>query len=496
MGGTDRRSRRGRLTPGAESWQLEPRVVLSNVGPRVGPFLPPVNLFMPPGVSGPRATMRGLGANPHQQINQTLRETMGPGLPKVQRHVAFYGTAVYSELGNTVRGNPSFNALFSRHDTFRLLRSALVDAGIRFGGGAIDPNVGELVVTSPPSTIGPVQNGVREITVNFGGSAVSFVVDGAIPVQTNGGTQIIRIPRSSLDETTQALLLNQQRGSGQTVFGGLGADILEGLQTARPTQGPSAPENVPGLRLYNQAFRNNRSPLPNFHRTPFAEYIRLASANRLFDLTPNQRRLINDRLNQFYNTARDLYINGAFNTPDQPPLDRLPAPNRTLDGTLMVSIGGLRELYQPGANSPTGEDSIFGLDLPGIEDVGDTLGFPGRLEVGYVFDRQGNFGLAISVRNPLTNTIPGLQQANKITGDVAVEVSNARNIRQLSGYRGVEGITVGTAISGGILASDANGVQTYSISSGYGAGIEFGVGARFTEIIPLGNVLQPRFRSR
>jgi|GEM_PF-2344187 len=496
MGGTDRRPRRGRLTPGGECWQLEPRVVLSNVGPRVGPFLPPVNLFMPPGVSGPRATVRGLGANPHNQINQTLRETMGPGLPKVQRHVAFYGTAIFSELGNTVRGNPAFNALLSRHDTFRLLRSALVNAGISFGGGLADPSVGDLVVTSPPSTIGPVENGVREITVNFGGNTISFVVDGAIPVQTTGNTQIMRIPRASLDQVTQALLANQQRGAGRTVFAGIGADILEGLQTARPTQGPSAPENVPGLRLYNQAFRNQQSPLPNFHRTPFAEYIRLASANRLFDLTPNQRQLINERLNQFYNTVRDLYLVGAFNTPDQPPLDRLPAPNRPLDGTLMVSIGALRELFQPGANSPTGEDSVLGLNLPGIEDVGNTLGFPGRLEVGYVFDRQGNFGLAISVRNPLTNTIPGLQEANKIVGDIAVEVSNARHIRELSGYRGVEGITVGTAISGGILASDSNGVQTYSIASGYGAGLEFGVGARFTEIIPLGNVLQPRFGRR
>ena len=96
----------------------------------------------------------------------------------------------------------------------------------------------------------------------------------------------------------------------------------------------------------------------------------------------------------------------------------MPVPKGQLFGTLYVSLGAVRELASV-------DPALSGLQLP---DVGN---FEGRIDVGFVLDRAGNFGIALTARGPLYGAPPGVTSANEIAGDIRIEVSNARNISDL-----------------------------------------------------------------
>jgi hypothetical protein len=114
--------------------------------------------------------------------------------------------------------------------------------------------------------------------------------------------------------------------------------------------------------------------------------------------------------------------------------------------------------------------------------------FPERLDVGYIFARNGDYGIILTARGPLSNT-PFAPPPNTIAaGDIQTEVSNATSLSQLNGWRIIEGTSEGSGLSGGVSATNANGVATFAASAGYGAGFEFGLGVRFSLVIPLGNV--------
>ena len=129
------------------------------------------------------------------------------------------------------------------------------------------------------------------------------------------------------------------------------------------------------------------------------------------------------------------------------------------------------------------DPSVSGLDLPVLGN------FPGRLDVGYVFDRSGDYGIMLTLRGPLQNANPVPTPVNVASGDVRVEVSNATNISALTGARVVEGVEVGSGVSSDLGTSKyANGISTFSASAGNGFGLEYGTGVGYSTVIPLGNV--------
>ena len=141
-----------------------------------------------------------------------------------------------------------------------------------------------------------------------------------------------------------------------------------------------------------------------------------------------------------------------------------------------MSLGSLRNLASV-------DPTLSGLQLPGVGN------FPGRIDVGFVIDRQGNFGIGLTTRGPLLGAPKGVVSANMIAGDIRIEVSNARNLNALNGLTTVESITQGAAFSGEIETSRLpSGNSTFATSIGYGSGLEFGTGMAYTQVIPLGNL--------
>ena len=196
---------------------------------------------------------------------------------------------------------------------------------------------------------------------------------------------------------------------------------------------------------------------------------------------PAQSNLVSQGLTEFLSEVSSLDQSGTFNPAVPPP--GVPLPKGRLYGTLYVSLGAVRELAS--VNS-----SQSGLQLPGVGN------FEGRIDLGFVLDRAGNFGIALTARGPLTGAPPGVTSANEIAGDIRVEVSNAHNISDLNGLSTVEGLNQGESLSGGVESSRLqNGVSTFGASIGYGAGLEYGTGIEYTQVIPLGNIyaLLPEF---
>jgi hypothetical protein len=203
---------------------------------------------------------------------------------------------------------------------------------------------------------------------------------------------------------------------------------------------------------------------------------RVAVDRNVFALSGDQSAKLNAGLSQFESTVASMNAAGTFQPAVPPAAPAL--PKGPLYGTLEVSLGALRKL------SPAFVDATqTGLQLTGVGN------FPGRFDVGFVFDRNGNFGIALTARGPLLGAPSNVASANFIGGDTRVEVSNAPSLSALNGTRTVEGLTQGTALESGVeTATYATGVKTFAASAGYGSGLEFGTGTAYTQVIPLGNV--------
>src|SRR6185312_8283477 len=152
----------------------------------------------------------------------------------------------------------------------------------------------------------------------------------------------------------------------------------------------------------------------------------------VFTLDDAQSTAVSAGISQFAQQVQTMISGGVFTPPDpvQPPS----LPSKSLSGTLEISVGVVRRLLDV-------DPSISGLDLPVLGN------FEGRLDVGYVFDRSGNFGIMLTLRGPLQNANPVPSPVDVAAGDVRVEVSNAKNINQLTGSRVVEGVEVGSGVS-------------------------------------------------
>ena len=266
--------------------------------------------------------------------------------------------------------------------------------------------------------------------------------------------------------------VSETSGSLSGVYSATAPLIVNALQTGSSHSGPNAPRRVPGLRLLTGLADNHN--FPNSHTDSLLYELRVAVARSVFTLSDTQASLVSQGFSQFLNQVNALNQEGAF-TPSVPPAAS-PLPRGPLYGTLFVSLGSLRNLASV-------DSTLSGLQLPGVGN------FAGRIDVGFVIDRQGNFGIGLTARGPLLGAPKGVVSANVIAGDIRIQVSNARNLNELNGLTTVEAITQGAALSGEIETSRLpTGVSTFATSIGYGSGLEFGTGMAYTQVIPLGNL--------
>ncbi len=255
------------------------------------------------------------------------------------------------------------------------------------------------------------------------------------------------------------------------VYSATGPILANALLTGSYHAGPNAPRTIPGLGLVN-ALAHNRN-FPNAHANSWYYQLHIAVERNVLSLSATQATLVSQGLTEFLNQVSALDQAGTFN-PAVPPA-AVPVPRGRLRGTLYVSLGAVRELASVAP-------ALSGLQLPVVGN------FEGRIDVGFILDRAGNFGIALTARGPLTGAPPGVTSANEIAGDIRIEVSNAQNISALNGLSTVEGLNQGASLSGGAETSRLqNGVSTFGASVGYGAGLEYGTGVEYTQVFPLGN---------
>ncbi len=331
-------------------------------------------------------------------------------------------------------------------------------------------------VTTSAVPVNP-QTGVDSFLTNLIGSGVQDA-----QAQQQSGTnlvanQVVKQPLISKllsSQDTYDLLnsaLADSNGAAGSSYTDTSAILTSALKTSSNRPAPNAPRGVPGLRLPG-AFAKNRN-FSTSEASGILKTFRIAVSRQVFTLSSRQQAIVAAGYAQFVANVEALQASGAFQRSVPPAAQSL--PKGPLTGTIQVTAGAVRSL-----NSVAPSQS--GLPLPSIGN------FEGRIDIGYVFDRKGNFGLALTARGPLLSSPPGVASSDVIGGDLQIEVSNASSLSALNGLRVVEGINQGGGFSGGQQASTTDsGVSAFGASIGYGSGLEFGTSVAYTEIIPLGN---------
>jgi hypothetical protein len=437
------------------------------IGQPVGTFLSPATIL--PRVSGSVKTVV-----PHNAVNDYLTTLLGPSLDTIQSQANAHDVAARSELAEDVLNQPFINTILSDQDTYTLLQSQAMTGlvGSEQVGGTQTGDTVTYVVPQSSVTIGtdtstvsvPASNGASGFIAQVPNSGIRLLPDGEVSVD---------IPQSSIPAyAPQPTTTTITTGTLGDVYAATGPLLADALRTGSARQGPTSPPTVPGLRLF-QALAHHRN-LASGAGGRFLYMFRLAVERHLFTLSAGQQAEVNDGFNQFTATVNRLNQAGTFQ-PAVPPAPQT-LTKGPLGGTHQVSVGALRRLAN--VASP-----LSGLQLPGVGN------FPGRIDAGYVFTRNGDYGLVLTARGPLLSAPAGVSSADLVSGDVQIAVSNASTLAALNGTSIVEGLTVGDVLSGSLGASsNANGVHTTSAAVGYGTGLDFGTGVAYTQVIPLGNV--------
>jgi hypothetical protein len=414
--------------------------------------------------------------DPHVAVNNYLTSLLGPEIQPIQQVVETQDVAQRSTLVDRVLSNDLVHTTLSDSDTFTLLNSPGMSSLIGFSQSQSSQSSTASTVTYvlPQSAIISLGDPNSVVAVPSNGNLAGFVAtvpNSNIRILSTGFISV-QIPQSQIPANAPPPSnLNQLTGALANVFAATGPIIVSALQTGLPVRAPNAPRSVPGLRLAHVVLTSPNYPLSSTHF--FLSMLRIAVNRGVFNLDSTQLNQVQGALQQFETTTAALNQQGAF-TPAVPPAAPH-RPARPLAGTFEVSVGDLWDLVNvaPG---------MTGLPLPGIGN------FPGRIDVGYVFDRKGDYGLVLTLRGPLFSSPPG-QPNDKIGSSVQIQTSNAKNLSQLNGLATVEGLSVGTALLGTVTSTrTTSGVSMYATSAGYGTGLEYGTGVSFTQVIPLGNV--------
>jgi hypothetical protein len=411
----------------------------------------------------------------HDATNTLLSGLLGPGLDVVEQRVVQQGTPPNAVL-DLVLAQPLVQALLSRQDTYTLFSSpaltALVGSQMVGTSGQTTQTV---TLVLPASSLIQVNPGVSVVEVPPMAGTPGFLVS----VPTN---QILTLPNGFISVTFPlssvpagvTLPTNNlvPTGALADVYAATGPVLAQESRSGAGQVAPNGPRTVPGLRLPSALASGHYLGMNG--QGVWLRILHLAADRDVFTLNAGQEQVVDQGVAQFEQTVQALLQEGVFQPPVPPPAP--PLPTGPLNGTLEVSAGAFRKLASV-------NQLISGLQLPGVGN------FPGRLDVGYVFARNGDFGVALTARGPLSGNPPGLASHDLVGGDIRVQVSNAPSLTALDGTRAVEGLTLGALRSSELESSrSASGVSTFAGSSGYGTGLEYGTGTSYTLVIPLGNV--------
>jgi len=414
--------------------------------------------------------------DPHLAINRELLSVMGPGLDRIIGSVELNHTSQHTVLTDQVLAQPFIHSILSANDVYTLFGQpwiAQVLAPNQLGATNANQIVtlhlpkNDLALLGDPSVIQvmPGDPAPGPPGTTFTNGFIIQVPAASIVFDADHMNIDVQVPVSQIPLGAQVLTTASQNNL-TAIYGTTGQFLTNLLQSGVSQTAPTGVPTVPGLRLLGALNSNHNFP----EAGRFLRLIHLAAANNLLSPDANQTNLISQGVNDFlaiidtWNETSSAQLNGllATHTAGQlvPTLVRGP-----LRGTLELSLGVIQ---QPNATQPDA---------------------PERIDVGFIFARNGEFGIILTARGPLSNTLPSTASQPIGAGDIQTKVSNATSLAQLQGWRVVEGVTEGAVLEGGLAATNDGGLATFAASAGYGAGFEFGLGIQFTQVIPLGNVL-------
>jgi hypothetical protein len=467
--------------------------------------------YVSPSQLGPKVTQPTKVVNPHTSINELLSTILGPGLSQVQAASKSLGNSPQAVLKQTVLNQSYVHSILSNGNVYTLFDSPALTSLL---GSQQVSGLTSTDATASTSTTSTTSTSTSSTTTSSGTTApapnplIAFSVPDQATIQSIGDTTSIiqvnpldgnagffaTVPNANLRIASQgppitgSVLIPQSDlptgfptpstsvisiGTFAPTYNTTAPLLNQILNAGVEGVSPNAPNAVPGLRLAPYLLHHNPFPSPTASKD-FVRALALAVQRNVFALNDAQSAAVSSGITQFADQVQSMITAGEFTppVPEQPPA----LPKGSLSGTLEISVGVVRRLLDV-------DPSISGLALPVLGN------FPGRLDVGFVFDRSGDYGIMLTLRGPLENANPHPTPVDVASGDVRVEVSNATNISDLSGARVVEGVDVGSGVSSDLGTSRyASGISTFSATAGNGFGLEYGTGVGYSTVIPLGNV--------
>jgi hypothetical protein len=475
-----------RLEPRLE--RLDDRIMLSNTAsPLISSQEHTLGPYLKPAVITPRLERQPPTQNAHRALNDYLAAVLGEmQLRRVQQQVETHDTSSRVLVTERVLSQAFIHKIVGGRDTYTLLNSSAMANLIQV-----------TQISAGPSTAGTVRYLLPDSSFILGFQGENVTVQ----IPPNGGLDgfIATVPSANLrlrsDElytvdvpleqvppnAPTPITINTVTGPLASTYQATGPILARVLPTAQHRPTPNAPRNVPGLRLPSILTRNQPFPKGrDAHR--FLRLMRAAVERRVYTLTPEQTQRVNDTLREFLLEVDDLNQAGVF-TPVAPPVAPNPI-NGPLNRILLVSVGALRDLESvapPQAGLP-----LATVTLP--DGSSRSINLRGRIDVGFVIERNGNYGLFLKARGSLIPNPPEFASPNLIGGDLRVETANAAGMSSLDGLRIEEGLDLGAALLSDLSMTSDNGVSTFGATAGYGSGFQYGTSVSYTRTIPLGNI--------
>jgi hypothetical protein len=464
--------------------RLDTRVLMATgLGPRLGHFAQPG--VVPSIIHHGHLLQPGVKVNDHRALNRALLSVLGPGFDRLANLVEMSDPTTPNNLPQRVLSNLLIHQVLEDNDTFQLLGQPWLSAVFSSQQLTSNNSQGTVTLTLPrtnhllflgnPSIVqvlpgDPAPNGG---VFNFG--FILEVPSTDLVFNPDNTTMTLTVPLTLIPAQAQSIVtgINSQTPNNlSAIYGATGQELVTAFRSSVAAATPTGVSNLPGLRLVNALEHNGNFPVLGDHL--LFRYMRAAQANNLLSPDPQQISVMNTAITTF------LGITDNWTTTSLAQFQALIAANPggsivptpvkgPLKGTLAVSFGVVQ---QPNA-----------VQNPA----------PERIDVGYVFARNGDYGIVLSARGPLSNTVPVPAPNTIVAGDLQTQVSNAKSLSELGGWRVVEGLQQGTVLSGGIAATNSGGVATFAASAGYGFGLEYGLSVQYTQVIPLGNIFTGPF---